>query len=607
MLVPKEIIQEIKARLDIIDVTKAYLGSLKKVGKNWMALCPFHNDHHPSLHVSSDMGIFKCFSCGEGGDLISFIQKIENISFNEAVKFLAKKAGIEIKLIEEGSEEKHQKREEILQFNNRLINLFQFFLLKRSEGKKALNYLLNRGVTKDLIDIFKIGYAPRGDNNLTQVFLKKGFKEEFLISAGILNKTEKGLRPFFFDRIIFPIVNHNEECIGFGGRTLSDEIKPKYLNTPETILYKKSYSLYGINIAKPYIRETKKVFIVEGYMDVIGCYKNGIKNVVAPCGTAITNDQINIINRYTDEIIFLMDGDEAGKKGAEKGIRESAKILTKKSVLVLPEEMDPDDYFKKYSINDFNELEKNKIDVFDFLVTYKTNDIKKGDYKKLTNALDSLFEYINLEDNEIIRNSFIERLAVILEIDKGVIAREFITYKNKRKYSNILNTEKENEKDKNKINDRVKREIDLILLLLQIDNNKELIKYCGLREEHFSIQYIQDLFKEIFNESFSLKKKDFMDYIDDNSLKEYMQARVFSDEFKQNENVLRNNVIDRIIDIIKRYYKSINKDINEKIKLGELYKDNDLVRKFQEEKTIIVNEIIKLSKLQELKNNGKNY
>ncbi len=142
MLVPKEIIQEIKARLDIIDVTRAYLSSLKKVGKNWISLCPFHNDHHPSLHVSSDLGIYKCFSCGEGGDLISFVQKIENISFNEAVKQLAKKAGIEIKLVDEGFEEKHQKREEILQFNNRLINLFQFFLLKRSEGKKALNYFL---------------------------------------------------------------------------------------------------------------------------------------------------------------------------------------------------------------------------------------------------------------------------------------------------------------------------------------------------------------------------------------------------------------------------------------------------------------------------------
>lgn len=605
MLVPKEIIQEIKTRLDIVDIIKAYISNLKKVGKNWIALCPFHNDHHPSLHVSTDLGIFKCFSCGEGGDIIGFVQKIENISFNEAIKILAKKAGIELKITNEELEEKHQKREELLQFNNRLINLFQYFLLKKEEGKKALNYLQNRGINKELIDVFKIGYAPKGYSRLPQFFLKKGFKEDFLVTTGILNKSEKGLKPFFFDRIIFPIINQNEECIGFGGRTLSEDVKPKYLNTAETILYKKSYSLYGINTAKQYLRETKKVFIVEGYMDVISCFKNGIKNVVAPCGTAITGGQIGILNRYADEIVFLMDGDEAGEKGVEKGIWESAKVLAKKSVLILPKGMDPDDYFKKNSVDDFRELEKSRVDVFDFLVKYKTKNIKKNDYKKFTNALDSLFEYVNLEDNEIVRNSLIERMAFLLEIDKGVIAREFITYKNKKIFLNKPDVGETN--SKKRIDKALKREIDLILLLMQIQDARNLINQCSLREEHFIDSYTQNLFKMIFNLNFSVKKKNFIDYIDDNFVKQYVEERIFSDEFKQEENILRNNVIDRIIDVIKKYYTKKSENITEKIKLGVLYKDDELVRKLQEEKTIIVDEIIKLSKLQELKYNGKNY
>ncbi len=606
-MVPKEIIQEIKNRLDIVDVIKTYISNLKKAGKNWIGLCPFHNDHHPSLHVSTDLGIFKCFSCGEGGDIIGFVQKIENISFNEAIRILAKKTGIELNFTKEEAEEKHQKREELLQFNNRLINLFQYFLLKKEDGKRALNYLENRGINNELIETFKIGYAPKGYSRLPQFLLKKGFQEEFLLSSGILSKTENGLRPFFFDRVIFPIINQNEECIGFGGRTLSNEIKPKYLNTSETLLYKKSYSLYGINLAKKNIRETKKVFIVEGYMDVISCYKNGIKNVVAPCGTAVTNGQINILNRYTDEIVFLMDGDDAGEKGVEKGIWESAEIFLKKSVLILPKGMDPDDFFKKNSIDDFKELENKRSDIFDFLVKYKTKNVKKGDYKKLTGALDSLFEFVNLEDNEIVRNSLIERMADLLEIDKGVIAREFITYRNKRRYTNNKNTEQVNDGNKINLNKTLKMEIDLILFLMQVENNRDLIKQCGLREEHFFDQFSQNLFKMIFNENFSVKKKDFIDYIDDKFVKEYIEKRIFSDEFKQNAIVLRNNIIDRIIDIIKKYYKKKNEDINEKIKLAVLYKDNDLIKKLQEEKTIIIDEIIKLSKLQELKDNGKNY
>ena len=602
LIVPKNVIQEIKDRLDIVAIIGEYVHSLKNVGKNWSGLCPFHNDRNPSFNVSPDLGIFKCFSCGEGGDIVSFIQKIENISFTEAIKILAKRAGIELNLSSEEQSESFHKKEELLQFNNRLIKLFQYFLLERVEGKKAIKYLDQRGIDQTLIDVFKIGYTPRDYNRLSNFFLNKGFKEDFLISTGLFSNGDRGLKPLFFDRIIFPIINQNEECIGFGGRAISDDVKPKYINTPETLLYKKRYNLYGINISKKFIREEKKVFLVEGYMDVISCYKNGVKNSIAPCGTAITREQISLLNRYSEEVVLLLDADEAGKKGVEKALKESANILIKTSVLILPDQMDPDDYFKKFSIFDFKEFEKQSIDGFDFLLQYRTRDIDKNNYKKLIDALNLLFGYINLWESEVVKNSLIERMAEIFDIDKAMVAREFLTYKKKKRYSRNIDDVEELRDNNVVLDDLKKREIDLILFLLHITETEKIIKQCGLREEHFYHLFTQKLFKLFFNEISSINRKDFLNYIDDNDIKNYIEERLFSDEFKQPEEILRNNVIDRIIDVIKRYYLRLNQNINEKLRLGELYKDDDLVKKLQEEKSVIINEIVKLSKLQELKN-----
>ncbi|MBN2546718.1 MAG: DNA primase [Spirochaetes bacterium] len=606
-MIPKSIIQEIKGRIDIVAIVNDYIHNLKKSGKNWVGLCPFHNDRNPSFNVSPDLGIFKCFSCGESGDIISFVQKIEKVSFNDAVEILAKKAGVELNFLKEDDQQSSLKdRESLVQFNARLIKLFQHFLLSSKEGSEALIYLKNRGLNQELIKFFNIGYAPKGYNRLLKFLLKKGFKEDFLLNTGLFNKGEKGIKSIFFDRIIFPIFNHNEECIGFGGRALLKDAKPKYINTSETALYKKSYNLYGINSAKNIIREEKKVYLVEGYMDVVSCYKAGLKNVVAPCGTAVTKDQILLLNRYADEIILLMDGDDAGKKGVEKALKESINIFINKSVIVLPEGLDPDDYFKKYGIEDFKNLEKNKIDGFDFLVKYYTENTDKKDLKRIINALNSLFDYINQWESDVIRNNFIERTAELLSLDKGMLAKEYLTFKNKiRNYKNQdIN---EIEKDKGGKNNakspdnRLKREIDLFIFLIQIPDGSELVKQCGLREEHFLNSLTQNLYKNYIIEKNDDFIKNFMNCFDDDNIKTYVQNRLFSNEIKQNENIIKNSIIDRIIDIIKYYYKITNLKINEKLKLGQFYKDEELIKELQEEKTIIINEILKLTKLQELK------
>jgi len=341
-------------------------------------------------------------------------------------------------------------------------------------------------------------------------------------------------------------------------------------------------------------------------MDVISCYKAGVKNVVAPCGTAVTREQILLLNRYADEIILLMDGDDAGKKGAEKALKESINIFINKSVIVLPDALDPDDYFKKFSIDDFKNLEKNKVDGFDFLVKYYTENIDKKDLKRIINALNSLFEYINQWESDVIRNNLIERTAELLNIDKGLLSKEYLTFRNKIKnYKHQGNDDREKDKvDKNSAkspDQRLKREIELIIDLMQIPDGVELVKQCGLREEHFLNILTQSLYKNYLNVKNDDFVKNFMSYFDDDNIKAYVQNRLFSNEIKQSEIVIKNSIIDRVIDIIKYYYTVTNKRINEKLRLGQFYKDDELIKQLQEEKTVIINEILKLTKLQELK------
>ncbi len=603
MFIPDEVLKEIKYKLDIVEVVRDYIHSLKKVGKNWVCLCPFHNDHNPSMRISQDLGIFKCFSCGEGGDIFGFVQKIENISFVESVKLLAKKAGIELNLQAGDLSGSFKQREELLQFNNRLVRLFQHFLLERREGSEALKYLVNRGITKEIIENFKLGYAPKDFKKILNVFHKKGFNDDFLLTAGIVSRGERGLKPLFYDRVIFPIFSQNNECVGFGGRALNNDVMPKYINTPETLLYKKSRSLYGINNAKKYIREQKRVYLVEGYMDVIACHKNGIMNAVAPCGTAVTAGQIALLGRYTEELVLFLDADSAGIKGAEKALKEASNSLLKKYVLVLKEGKDPDEYFKNHTIEDFKALENDLLDGFDFLVKTRTENIDKRDYTVLMNSLNSIFEFIALEDNEIIQNSMVERLAGLLNIDKRSVAREYLNYKNKFRLKGGRLYDEETAKngisEGEKVNigilildNSLKREIDLILMLLFLENARDLIKKTFLHERQFLNDFTQNLFKKIFFENLSVDKKNFIGLFDYNLIKKYIENRLFSEEFRASETVLYNNAVDRIIDLIKRHFKRQNQAINEKIKLGELYQDDELVKKLQEEKSVIINDII---------------
>lgn len=301
-------IEEIKRRLDIIELISSYL-TLKKAGANYKALCPFHQEKTPSLMVSPEKQIFKCFGCSESGDIFSFVMKMENLEFREALKMLAERAGVKLKSQRPKPGESPERKTQLYKINHFSALVFQKILISHPAGKKALNYLEKRKISLQTMKDFKIGYAPQA-KVLSQLLLKRGYRLNEITSAGSPDR--------FFKRIIFPISDPLGNVVGFTGRALEIGQEPKYLNTSETIIFHKGRILYNLFQARGPIKQAKATVVVEGQMDVVASHQAGVKNVVATSGTALTEEHLKVLNRYTPNIIFAFDSDTAGTIAAKR-------------------------------------------------------------------------------------------------------------------------------------------------------------------------------------------------------------------------------------------------------------------------------------------------
>jgi len=301
-------VEEIKRRIDIVDLISSYL-TLKKAGSNYKAICPFHQEKTPSFMVSAEKQIFKCFGCGEGGDIFSFVEKMENLEFPEALRMLADRAGVQLKRRSFRPEEGKDRKTKLYQINDLSAKVFHKILIAHPAGKGALEYLKKRGITLEIIKDFMIGYAPSA-KFLEGFLLKKGFSASEIQEAGAPNR--------FFRRIMFPIKDAMGNTIAFTGRVLDPKQEPKYLNTADTIIFHKGIVLYNLDQARGAVKQQNAVIVVEGQMDVIASYQAGVKNVVASSGTALTADHLQILYRYTPNITFSFDSDTAGLLTAKK-------------------------------------------------------------------------------------------------------------------------------------------------------------------------------------------------------------------------------------------------------------------------------------------------
>lgn len=347
----KDIVEEVKNRCDIANVISEYM-PIKQSGSNYKGLCPFHGEKTPSFHISSSKQIYKCFGCGEGGDVINFVMKMENLDFIDAVKLLANKCGIEINT--NMNEEDKLRMEKSKKYQDIHLEAARFYFANLLKGKNpGYDYLRKRGLDDKTIKKFGLGYSQKSWNELMNYLLSKGYDKQDLVQCGLVNHKAEGNKYYdrFRNRVMFPIFDYRGNVIGFGGRVLDDSL-PKYLNSPDSLIFNKRYNLYGLNFSRKNIVD-RTIILVEGYMDLISLFQYGVRNVVATLGTALTEQQGNLIKRYADTAIISYDSDEAGVKATLRAIEILSKIGINVKVINLKDCKDPDEFVRKYGLEEY--------------------------------------------------------------------------------------------------------------------------------------------------------------------------------------------------------------------------------------------------------------
>jgi DNA primase len=437
--ISQQTIQEIKSRIDIVEVIGDFV-SLKKAGGNYRALSPFTNEKTPSFYVSPSKEIYKCFSTGKGGDALSFVMEVEGINYIEALKYMANKYGIEVEEEEQTDEQiqAQNERDSLFIVLNFAKDYFAKLLWEHEDGKAiGFSYFKERGFLDATIKQFELGYSIETWDGLLKAAIAKGFKEEILEKAGLIVRKEEKKYDRFRGRVMFPIHNVTGKVIAFGARTLrQDKKQPKYINSPETDIYHKSNILYGIHQARQTIRNEDLCFLVEGYTDVISLHQSGVTNVVASSGTSLTKEQIQLIGRYTKNITVLYDGDSAGIKASFRGIDLILEHDLNVRAVVFPDGEDPDSYSRKLGDSEFEVYLKDNAQDF---ITFKTNVLTDGgkqvDPVQKVKVIREVVESISLIPDGIKRSVYIKSCSDQLQIEEQILISELnkILIKNQRK------------------------------------------------------------------------------------------------------------------------------------------------------------------------------
>lgn len=562
MAISQEEINHIQSVTSIVDVIGSYI-TLEKKGKNYFGLCPFHDDHSPSMSVSDDKKIYTCFVCGNTGNVFQFVQNYENVSFLEAVKIVAEKNGIDVN-VDLKTNTKYDK------FYNAYDLAVKYYQnnIKTSEGKKALEYLHKRGLNDDLIKEFDIGYANKTNDTLSKLLINKGYTEKELIDIGISNKGNT-IYDLFRDRIIFPIHDSRGHVVAFSGRIYENVDAAKYVNTKETVIFKKGEILFNYHRAINEAKKKKKLILVEGYMDAIRVYAEGIKNVCATMGTALTNDHVKLLKKLNVEIVLCFDNDSAG----EKATLAAGDVLEKEnvniSVLRLSGEKDPDEYILAHGVEAYQEAVDNSISFFDFKLNYlkKNKDLNK--VNDVTKYVNSVIDELNKSGDPVLIDLTVNRLSEEYGIDKNVLLNKVIKVEEVK-----VITPPRVIKEKKEKNVRL---IELLLYYMMNDS-----KYINAFEKEIST-ISNEVYQRVCDEILAYNVK--FGYI---NLPDFISYSITTDEYEIVSDIIENNAKNDISDaefegLIKKI-KQVNKeeeiqklkeeikntsDINEKLKLTD--------------------------------------
>jgi DNA primase len=553
--IPRETIDLIRDRAQIEDIIKRYVPSMKKRGANYIGLCPFHKEKTPSFTVSPEKQIFHCFGCQAGGNIYSFISKIEGLNFPESVKFVGNLVGIRVD--EDKKDENTGEYKKLKDINNTAAELFHN-TIKTEQGKKGLNYLLKRGVTKESIIEFKLGYSPDSWDFLTSYLNNKKIPLNLASETGLLSISDKGgdkkrYYDRFRDRVIFPIFNRRNEIAAFGGRILENG-EPKYLNSPESRIYQKRRELYGFNIAKEHISSLGRAIIVEGYLDVIGCHQAGVKNVVAPLGTALTSEQVRTLSRLCSEIVLLFDADSAGINAALRSIDVVKDININMKIAVLPDG-DPFDFIPRKGIREFMIVVDQALSPVDFQIT---RIIKSTGNRDRLNVLIEIFRVINGVEFDTEKDKAFKKVSVLLNVDEASLRADYTRFltKNQKDGPGIQTGDPKTSKK-----DFLTRSYEEIILL--ICKYPELITQASMDFgiDEFPDDITRNIFKKLSDfsaENDGLSSEKIVDLFPEGEERQFLEKNLFQE-------IISDNPVSAASDYTKRYLRIKIEHIDRKI------------------------------------------
>lgn len=611
MRIPDTKIEEIRNTADIVDIISAYV-QLKKRGKNYFGVCPFHQEKTPSFAVNEEKQIYHCFGCGAGGDVFKFLMEYKSISFIEAVQEIAEQLGIKIEYDQNISAEKQNEQETYYDINLRAAKYFSDNLLKNIAGEYARDYLLGRKLTEKTMRNFGLGFALPGWDNFVKFAKENDIDLRNTTTLGLTDKKDNGeYYDKYRNRIIFPIFSTNGRIIAFGGRILDDtEQAAKYLNSPESIIYHKKRSLYGLYHAKDEIRKLDKVILVEGYMDVIALYQGGVKNVVAASGTSLTEEQAQLLSRFTKNVVLLFDADAAGIKAALRGIEILLKQDFEVKITTLPKGEDPDSFINKFGKDEFNE----QILKAQNFLEYQTTQFQEAgmfeDPVKQAEAIREMVKSAALVVDELKRNLLIKTIAKKFGLREKLIESELIKYLNQINRQQKKREEIKASKNGNGQPDKLKentQERDLIKLLFSGEQNvmEKIINF--IQPDEFTNPIYKRLAEIIYNcYDHGIKSPaSIIDKIEDESLKRFTLGFAISEESiskrwdeVHHDGEIKVDLNKYVDDILKRYkLQKINEQIKEtNTKISEISDEAEQIelmkeiKELQEEKKILLNE-----------------
>lgn len=549
MRIPDEIVQQVCERNDIIDVLEEHL-TFRKNGDNYLALCPFHNEKTPSFVASRKKQIFKCFGCGESGNVISFIMKYKNLNFVESVKFLASKVGI---LIEDDLKKNYFDK-----YYKILTDSAKYFYGNLKNNNKALSYIRGRGLKDSIISKFGLGYSFESFNSLKNYLISRGHNVKDLLEIGLINFKNGKYFDKFINRLIFPIFDYSGRVIGFGGRVLDDRL-PKYLNSKDSSVFKKGNNLYALNFILKISKTFDNIIVVEGYMDCISLHNHGVTNVVASLGTAFTFEQAKLLSKYTDKIYLCFDMDDAGKKAIVRSFDIFKDFINQNKLSVFVVQFngakDPDEFIKRYGRDKFNNILTNSKSLIEYIFEFYNEKIDtrtKFGKKKYLNIIKEMINQLDLIDKEY----YIKLLSKYLKVNEELI----INYVNKNFKDNFIEKHFELE-DKVIEKAYIRAEKQLLNLMLK----KEYLIYIlnnNVDESLFSIDVHRRFFK--FITDFDGEENEILAYLESKS-KTYDEIKLIV-YFKENIIIYdNNNITNQIDDFIRVLKKNIISNFKEKI------------------------------------------